>query len=104
MVEADQLNFEPHKKHPRAENKLPTGMLNEVQGTDQATKRQKGVEIQTITVGVQARAKACGTPPTEKWVIRTGKKVFIPPLPSTYKETELLKDINGGMEYVLIYY
>ena len=26
--------------------------------------------------------------PTEKGVIHTGNKVYMPPLPSTYKETE----------------
>ena len=45
-------------------------------------------------------AKACGKTLTEKGVIRTGKKVFSPTLPSTYKETELSEDLNDGMEWV----
>ena len=34
-------------------------------------------------------------------MICTGKKVYRNPLPSTYKETELLEDLNDGMEWVL---
>ena len=36
----------------------------------------------------------------EKGVMSTGKKVYRPPLPSTYKETELSEDLNDGMEWV----
>ena len=36
-----------------------------------------------------------------KLVICTGKKVYRHPLKSTYKETEILEDINKGMEWVL---
>ena len=42
-------------------------------------------------------AEACRNPPKEKGVINTGKKVYRPPLPSTYKETELSEDLNDGM-------
>ena len=42
--------------------------------------------------------------PKEKGVIRTEKKFYRPPLPSTYQETELLEDLNNGMEWVLRYY
>ena len=39
---------------------------------------------------------------TEKGVIHTGKKVYRPPIPSTYKEIELLKYFNNGIEWVFI--
>ena len=45
----------------------------------------------------EAGAEACRKPPKEKGVINTGKKVYRPPLPSTYKETELSEDLNDGM-------
>ena len=45
-----------------------------------------------------------GKNPKEKGVIRTRKKLYRLPLPYTYKETELLEDLNYGMEWVLIYY
>ena len=32
--------------------------------------------------------------------IRTGKKVYRAPLPSTYKETEVSEELNDGMEWV----
>ena len=67
---------------------------------DKAIKIRKGIEIQPIYLGVETRADACGKPPTEKGVIRKRKKVYMPPLPSTYKETELLDDLNDGMEWV----
>ena len=53
-----------------------------------------------IAVGVEAREDACGKNPIEKRVIRTGKKVYRPPISSTYKETELSKDLDDGMEWV----
>ena len=34
-------------------------------------------------------------------MIRTGKKVYRPPLPSTCTETEISEDLNDGMEWVL---
>ena len=71
---------------------------------DKSINRQKLVEGQTIAVGVDAGADACGKNPIEKGVISTGKKVYRPPLPSTYKETELLEDLNDGMEWVFRYY
>ena len=39
--------------------------------------------------------------PIEKGVIQTGKKVYRPPLPPTYKETELSEDLDDVMEWVL---
>ena len=36
----------------------------------------------------------------EHGVIHTGKKVYRPPLPSTYKETEFWEGLNNGMEWV----
>ena len=35
-----------------------------------------------------------------KGVIRTGKKDYMPPLPSTYKEKELSEDLNNGMDWM----
>ena len=67
---------------------------------DKAIKRRKGVESYPTPVGVEAGAEACGKNPTEKVVIHTGKKVYRPPLPSTYKETELSENLNNGMEWV----
>ena len=64
---------------------------------DKSVKIWKIVENQTIAVGVEARVDACGKPPTEKGVIYTGKKVYMPPLPDTYKETELSEDLNDVM-------
>ena len=46
---------------------------------------------------MQGRMHA-GKNPTEKGIIRTGKKVYRPPLTSTDKETELSEDLNDGME------
>ena len=54
---------------------------------DKSTKRLKPVERHPIAVGVEARENECGENPTEKRVICTGKKVYRPPLSSTYKET-----------------
>ena len=65
---------------------------------DKSTKRREGVEIQTIAVGVDAGEEACRTPPTEKGVIITYKKVYRPPIKSTYNETEILEDLNDSME------
>ena len=67
---------------------------------DQSTKIRKGVEINPIAVDVEARAYACGKKPTEKGVIRTGKKVYRNPIPSTNKETELPENINDDIEWV----
>ena len=64
-------------------------MSNKKQGMNQYTKRRKGVEVQTISVGIQVMAEECGKTPTEKVVICTGKKVYSIKLPSTYKEKEL---------------
>ena len=36
----------------------------------------------------------------EKGVILTRKRVYIPSLPSTYKETGISDDLNDGMEWV----
>ena len=41
---------------------------------------------------------------SEKGVMRTGKKVYRPPLTSTYKETKLLEYLNNGIEWVFRYY
>ena len=67
---------------------------------DKSIKRRKGVEIQTISVGVEAREDTCGKNPIEKGVVCTGKKFYRPALPSTYKETGISEDLNSGMEWV----
>ena len=54
---------------------------------EKSINRQKGVEIHPIAVGIEARAEACGENPPEKGVIQTWKKVYMPPLAPTYKET-----------------
>ena len=67
---------------------------------DQAIKIRKGVKIHPIAVGVESRTEAYREPPSETGVIHTGKKVYRPPLPYTYKETEILEDLNDGIECV----
>ena len=65
---------------------------------DQAKNGRKVFKVQPIAVGVEARAEAFrGGGGYEKGVIRTGKKVYRPPLPSTYKETELSERLSYGM-------
>ena len=98
VVAAEQRNCGPQPKRPLAENKNPASRSNQEQGMDKSIKRQKLFESQTIAVGVDAVSEVCGKNPTEQGVIRTGKKVYRPPLTSTYKETELLEDLNDGME------
>ena len=71
---------------------------------DKAIKRRKGVEIHPIAAGVDAGADACRKNPTENEVIRTGKKVYSPPLSSTNKETKLSENLNDGMKCVFIDY
>ena len=44
--------------------------------------------------------EACRKTFKEKGAICTGKKVYRPPLPSTYKKTELSEDLNDSMEWV----
>ena len=44
---------------------------------DKAIKRRKGVESQTIAVGVEARADACRKYPTENGVICTQGRNYI---------------------------
>ena len=43
---------------------------------------------------MDTRAEAYGEKPPEKGVIRTGKKVYIPLLPSTYKEKTFEKPLT----------
>ena len=100
VVEAEQRNGGPQQKQPLAENKNPASRSNQEQGMDKYIKRQKGAECQPISVGVVAGVEVCGKLPIEKGVIRTGKKVYKPPLTSTYKETEHSEDLNDGMEWL----
>ena len=71
---------------------------------DQSKKSRKGIEGQTLAVCVEARAEAYGSKHPEEGVIWTGKKVYMPQLPSKNKEVELSEDLNYGMEWVLRYY
>ena len=72
-----------------AENKNPSSRSNQEQGIDKDTRTQKEVEGHPISVGVNAGSEAYGKTPIEKGVIRRGNKFYRPPLPSTYKETEI---------------
>ena len=67
---------------------------------DRAIKIQKGVEGRPIAVGVEEGAEACSIPSTETVVTRTGKKFYMPSLPSNYKETNFSEDLHDGMEWV----
>ena len=67
---------------------------------DKSVKIRKGVESQTIYVGIEAGAEAGKKKPIEKGVIRIGKKIYRTPLPSTCKETELSEELNNGMGWV----
>ena len=86
------------------ENENPAIRSNQEQEIYKAIKRQKVVESQTMAVGVDAGEEACGKNPTEKGDIRTGKKVYRPPITSTYKETEFFEELNNSIEWVLRYY
>ena len=55
-------------------------MSNQEHGMDKTTRRNKVVEIQPISVGVELRVDACGKNPIEKVVILIGKKFYRPPL------------------------
>ena len=57
VVDAEQWNGGPQKEPPLIENKNPDIMSNEEHGMDQATKIQKIVECQTISVGVKSRSE-----------------------------------------------
>ena len=83
VVEAEQQNGGPQKRRLLEENGNSTSRSNHEQEMDKAIKRRKGVEIQPISVGLDAGTEACSKKPTEKIVICTGKKVYRPPLPST---------------------
>ena len=54
---------------------------------DQATKIWNVVEGNPIAMDDESRAEECGETSPEILVIRTGKKFYRTPLPSTYKET-----------------
>ena len=53
-----------------------------------------------MAIGVESRVEAHWDKPPEKEVIHTGRKVYRPPLPSTYKKTELSDDLKNGTEWV----
>ena len=87
VVEAEKWNGGPQEKQPLEENGNIAIRPKQEQGMDKVTKRRKWVEIHPIDVGVEAREYVCGKNPKEKGVMGTGKKVYRPPLLSTYKET-----------------
>ena len=89
VVKVKQNNGGTQQKCPLVEKK-PSISSNQEQRIDQAIKRRKVVESRPIAVCVEARLEACGETPPGKRVIRTGNKVYRTPLPSTYKETEIL--------------
>ena len=45
-----------------------------------------------------------GKTPKKRELYAPGKKFYMHPLPSNYKETGLLEDLNDGMEWVIIDY
>ena len=73
------------KNNPFVENENPAIRSNQEHGTEQSIRRQKGVEIHPIVVGVEARLETFWKPPPEKLVVRIGKKVYRPSLSYTYK-------------------
>ena len=97
VVEAEQRNGGPQNKRPLAEIENPAIRSNQEQGMDKAIKGCKWVEIQPIAVGVEARADECEKKLIKNGVIRTGKKIYRPQIPSNYKETELSEDLNNVM-------
>ena len=56
VVEAKQHNGGPHKQLPQAENENPARRKNQEQVVVKYIKRCKGVEIQTISIGVEVRS------------------------------------------------
>ena len=61
---------------------------------DQSTNRHKGVEGPPISVGVEARAEACGAKTPENEIICTGKIFYSIALLSIYKETEFQRTLT----------
>ena len=82
----EQQNGRTQKNHSLTENENSTRISNKEQGMDQSSKIQKVDKGQTTAICVETRADACGELPSEKGVIITGKKVYMPPLPSTLKK------------------
>ena len=56
VVEAEQQNGESQQKQPLAENENPASRSNQEQEIVKAIKRQKGVEVQPVALGVDAGA------------------------------------------------
>ena len=79
----------------------PCQKFKPVTGDGKSIKGRKLIESHPIAIGVEAGAEAYGKNPTKKEVVRTEKKFYRPPLPSTYKGTKLLEDLNVGVEWVL---
>ena len=63
----------------------------------QSTKRWKVVEGHTIAIVVESRSESHREKISEKGGIITGRKVYSPPLTSTYRETDLSGSLNNGM-------
>ena len=104
VVESEQQNVGPQQKLPLAENENSASKSNQEQGLDNSNNIWKRVEGYPIAIVVGARADAWSKDPTEKVVIHIGKKVYWPPLPSTYKKRKLSEDCNNGMKWVFRYY
>ena len=90
VVKAEQWYGGPRKSHPLVENENPASISNQEQRLELSTKRQKVVQDQPISVGIESWVELCGFKYIEKGFICTGKKVYRPPLTSTYKETKIL--------------
>ena len=93
VVKVEQRYGGSHQKRLLIEIGNTASMLNKDHDSGQYTKRSKGLEIKTMAIGVESRVEAHWDKPPEKEVIHTGRKVYRPQLPSTYKKTELSDDL-----------
>ena len=84
-VEVDQCNGGFHQNLPLAEKFNPDRMSNKEQGMYRSTKIRKLFEGCTISVRYEKMEWEYGEVNPDKGVIRAGKKVYSPPLPSAYK-------------------
>ena len=66
LVESGQRNGGPQEKRPLAENENLAIRSNQEHNMDKFIKRQKGVEIQPIAVGVDSGVDLCGQPSHKK--------------------------------------
>ena len=66
VVDEERLNRKPQKKRTLVENEKPIRRSNQEQRMDKSIKRQKGVEGQPISLGVDAGSKTCGENPYKR--------------------------------------